>query len=214
MMLAKRIYAAGAQRIASMPSIEAFLARAAGKNPYGRERWLASLFAIHDPVRMIALDCPWWNVHATSKVAEFLAMRPVARVFEYGSGASTGWLARRAKEVTSVEHHGDWFALMQSQLRSFGNVDLRYRALEGDAYARAIGEVEGQFDLIVIDGRRRADCLEQSVNRLKPDGIILFDDSGRRRYRGAIANCGLTEDRHFGLSYCVPYPDFSSILHG
>ena len=65
----------------------------------------------------------------------------------------------------------------------------------------------------MVDGRRRTECLAQAIPFLKPGGIVLFDDSARRRYRAAIADCGLKEDWNYGRSYCVPYPDASSILH-
>lgn len=214
MQLAKLIYANSARSVAAWPFFEAFSVQAKQDDAAGLKRWFASLLAIHQPRRMIALDCPWWNVKATRKVADFLAARPGARVFEYGSGASTAWLARRAAEVVSVEHHPEWHAELAGLVSGFDNVSLLHRSIEGDAYANAIGETEGNYDLIVVDGRRRAECLEQALKRLKPGGIVLFDDSGRGRYRKAIEGCGLHEDHHFGRSFCVPYPDHSSILHG
>lgn len=182
--------------------------------PYGWKRWFASLFAIYDTDRMIALDLPWWNVAATRTIDAFLKARPGARVFEYGSGASTVWLARRADTVTTVEHDGDWLEIFARQTVGHANVDLRHRPINSrpDGYVRAIDEVDGQFDLVVIDGRHRAACLAQAAGRLKPGGIVVFDDSGRRRYRTAIEASGLTETRYFGRSYCVPYPDHTSLL--
>src|SRR3546814_1018846 len=85
---------------------------------YGWLRWSASLFAIHDIERMIALGLPWWNVAATREVAEFLRARPKARVFEYGAGASTIWLARHAAGVVSVEHHAERSEEHTSELQS------------------------------------------------------------------------------------------------
>ncbi|MDP3906898.1 class I SAM-dependent methyltransferase [Novosphingobium sp.] len=214
MDLAKRLYSSSAQALAAVPVLEAFSNRARVDNAYGWRRWSASLLAIHQPQRMIPLDCPWWHVGATREVAEFLALRPGARVFEYGSGASTAWLARRAHEVISVEHHGDWHKLLSPLVAGFTNARLWHRELAGEDYIGAIAEAGGQFDLIVVDGRRRIECLERAIPFLKPGGIVLFDDSGRKRYRAGIARCGLREHRYFGRSYCVPYPDFSSILHG
>lgn len=212
MDLAKRLYSSSAQTLAAIPALEDFSSRARVDDAYGWRRWCASLLAIHQPQRMIALDCPWWHVEATRKVAEFLAVRPGARVFEYGSGASTAWLARRAHEVISVEHHGDWHKLLTPLVAEFGNATLWHRELAGDDYVGAIDEAGGEFDLIVVDGRRRIDCLQRAVAHLKPGGIVLFDDSGRSRYRAGMAACGLREQRFFGRSYCVPYPDYSSIL--
>ncbi len=214
MYAAKRLYSSSAQALAALPPLDRFVARARDEDAYGWRRWAASLLAIHQPQRMIRLDCPWWHVEATREVAEFLAARPGARVFEYGSGASTAWLARRAGEVISVEHHADWHHLLSPLVAEFSNVQLWQRELAGDDYVAAIAEAGGMFDLIVVDGRRRIDCLSHALRQLKPGGIVLFDDSGRKRYRAGIAQCGLKERQFHGRSYCVPYPDYSSILRG
>lgn len=213
MQLAKQAYSASAQAIADLSLLDGFWTDAAAANPWGLQRWTGSLLAIHQPERMIALDCPWWNVAATREIDAFLASRPAPRVFEYGAGASTSWLSRRAKDVISVEHHDGWHARLGQLLADRPNVRLWHRDIGTAAYVDAIGEAGGQFDLIVVDGRRRNECLVRAIRQLKPDGLILFDDTGRLRYRGAIKSCGLRERRHFGRSYCVPYPDFSSILH-
>lgn len=213
MQAAKQLYSTCVQGFAKLAPLEAYADRAKDADAASTQRWLASLLAIHQPKRMIALDCPWWNVAATGKVERFLAARAGARVFEYGAGASTAWLARRAGEVTSVEHHAGWHGALGTLIAEHKNVTLWHRELEGDGYIDAIAEAGGQFDLIVVDGRRRIECLTRAIPFLKPDGIVLFDDSGRGRYRAGIAGCGLIEDRMLGRSYCVPYPDYSSILH-
>ena len=183
----------------------------------GFRRWLASLGAIYHLDRMIALDIPWWNVAATRDVASFLQRRPGARVFEYGSGASTVWLARRAASVTSVEHDAAWAARLETRLSGFAHVALHTAPLDPvkpaaeQAYVRSIAGT-GPYDMIVVDGRLRVHCLQQAMAELKPDGIIVFDDSGRRRYRAAIVAGPLREKHYFGASYCVPYPDHTSIL--
>lgn len=184
------------------------------EDAYTMKRWFASLFAIYETDRMIALDLPWWNVAATKEIEQFLRSRPKARIFEYGSGASTVWLARRSGEICTVEHDSDWLSKFQRQTANFDHVTLMHRSIEkgGREYTGAIHELEGDFDLIVVDGRHRAACLAEAVSRLKRDGIVVFDDSGRSRYRAAIEASGLNETRHFGLSYCVPYPDYTSIL--
>lgn len=214
MQLVKRSYAGFMHVIAGLSPLEKLTVEARESDPYGWRRWAASLLAIHDIERMIDLGLPWWNVAATREADAYLRAHPGARVFEYGAGASTVWLARRAASVVSVEHHAEWHRLLTSKVAAFGNIRLLHRELEGDTYIGAIAEVEGPFDLIVIDGRRRTDCLARSLPHLKPGGLVLFDDSGRRRYRKAIESCGLAETHHYGRSYCVPYPDHTSFLHG
>lgn len=202
------------QSVAGTKPIQWLVEEALSSPPYGWRRWGASLLAIHDVDRMTALDLPWWNVAATHTVEKFLAKTANARVFEYGAGASSVWLAKRAKTVISVEHHVEWHRQILRILQPFENADLWQRNLDSAAYVDAIEEAGGPFDLIVIDGRRRIDCLRRAVAHLSANGVILFDDSGRRRYRHGIASSGLNESRYFGRSYCVPYPDCSSILHG
>ena len=53
--------------------------------------WLRSLLSIYDLEDLLRHDVPWWTFDASDRVAGFLAERPGARVFEWGSGASTVW---------------------------------------------------------------------------------------------------------------------------
>jgi SAM-dependent methyltransferase len=195
-----------------------------------RAVWARSLFAIYDLDDMVHLDLAWWNFDALDRVAELLASRPNSRVFEYGSGASTVWLAKRAAQVTSIEHEAAWAESVRARLAEHPNAEVRlvgadaefdpaYASEQRDAttqsfraYASAIDPESEPFDLVVIDGRARVQCLQHAIGHLAPDGIILFDDSGRKRYRGAIAALGLAEHRYRGLSACVPYADSTSVL--
>ncbi|MGB3754463.1 MAG: class I SAM-dependent methyltransferase [Parerythrobacter sp.] len=183
---------------------------------HGWRRWVASLFAIYDADEMIRLDLPWWNVAATIEAEKFLRARPNARAFEWGSGASTIWLARRSRQVFSVEHDADWHELVAKRVATLPQVTLQRHDLTNGDYVDAIHDVEGDFDLIIVDGRQRTACLQQAVQKLRPGGLILFDNSGRARYRQGITGCGLVERRFFGRTYCVPYPDHTSLLsrHG
>lgn len=179
-----------------------------------RARWLASQLAICDLPRMVRLDVPWWNRKAALAVDAFLAERTAPRVFEFGSGSSTVWLARRSAEVISAEPHADWAEALRGWLGSYGNTELLVRRLEagGGPFADSIRETGGEFDLIVIDGRERAACLRACLPFLKSDGIILFDDSFRRRYRPSIEESGLREARFFGPAFAKPYLDWTSVL--
>lgn len=217
MQMIKRTYVDAMQNLGEMRPLANAATKARHENPYSWQRWFASLFAIYETDRMIALDLPWWNVAATREVESFLAARKEARIFEYGSGASTVWLARRAGEVFTVEHDKVWLDKFARQTESFAHVNLLHRSIEGgpQKYVSAIDEVEGEFDMIVVDGRHRAACLAHASPRLANGGILLFDDSGRSRYRAAIEGSELCEKRYYGMSYCVPYPDYTSLMrHG
>lgn len=201
--------------------------------PLGRRwrHWAHSLTLVHDSRAMAELDVPWWTYRAITTVEEWLAARPTpATVFEYGSGASTVWLARRSGRVHSVEHHAGFAASMGAALVNHPNATVRvvepvpsadptvpsrkegHARLDFAAYVAAIDEVPGQFDLVVIDGRAREACLAAAVGRLAGDGIIVFDNSRRRRYRDAITRSGLDERVYAGLTPTLPYPEQTSLL--
>jgi hypothetical protein len=199
-------------------------------------RHVRTLFAIHDLDDMISLDLPWWTYRAAERVEEFLGEREgKARVFEYGSGASTLWLARRAGEVHSIEHHAGFAEFLAERVAEYSNVDLRHiparpaglvvvassrrlghRNLDFADYVQAIDAVDGEFDVIVIDGRARIDCLRRALPRLVPDGMIVFDNFDRRRYRRGIRLDGLLDglnaERLRGAAPCLPYPSVTALL--
>src|SRR3546814_16693648 len=73
---------------------------------------------------MVRLDLPWWTLRAKRLVEHHLAARPEARVFEYGAGASTVFLARRARQVVSVEHDPLWYDVVSGQLKDLPGATL------------------------------------------------------------------------------------------
>jgi hypothetical protein len=228
----KRVYVGtvrGARRAAASAGILKRLEHNRGSRT---ALWLRSLFAIYDIDDLSQLDLPWWTFEAIGKVDRFLKDRPNARVFEYGSGASTIWLARRAAEVISVEHDAAWFPEVEQRLAGFPHAKLRFVAPDATPsadsryasdkpawrgrtfrdYVHAIDGEPGQFDLIVVDGRARTACLEHARTRLAPGGLIVFDNSHRAPYRRAIAASGMAWERTRGLAACLPYPDETTLM--
>jgi Methyltransferase domain len=232
LLLAKRTYVAGARQARQV------LGRVGiGEGPPpSRDRrlahWTYSLTRVHDSIELAKLDVPWWTYGAIDTVEAWMAHRSrPPRVFEYGSGASTVWLARRAGEVHSVEHHRDFADHLRPVLSGVGHVTLQvveprparkppavasgkegYQGLDFAEYVATIHAVGGEFDLIVIDGRARASCLPAARAHLVADGLIVFDNSWRSRYRAAISNSGLDEWAIRGLVPTLPYPDQTSLL--
>ena len=192
-----------------------------------------TLFAIHDVDDLAALDYPWWVYEAIARAEEFLLARGgKARVFEYGSGACTLWLARRAGEVYSVEHHDGFTALMSRKVAGLPHVSLRHvppaivttgepttpshrkghERMDFTDYVHAIDGVDGEFDLIVIDGRARAACVKHTAPRLARDGLLVFNNCNRRRYQSALKASGMKVDVLRGAAPCLPYRAATAIL--
>lgn len=128
---------------------------------------------------------PWWTFAANEWLKP--RIRKTDRVFEYGSGGSTLWLAAHAGSVLSVEHDKGWFEKIHRLVPSNAHVIHRDATDECSVnisapYCRAIEEVDTQYDIIVIDGMERNACALLAQRMLSPHGIIIFDNSHRSKY--------------------------------
>jgi len=136
------------------------------------------------------LEIPWFSYAAIDFLKEFV--RPHMSVFEYGSGGSTIFFARRANRVVSVEDNPQWFEWVSRRLeqQQLKNVSLTLcefnfkdpKGFENSAYLHAIPDE--RFDILVIDGSEewtqvRPICFKKAEARVKEGGIIVVDDSWR-----------------------------------
>ena len=193
--------------------------------------WFRSLFSVLDFDDFQTLDTPWWTLASGRKVRDFLSTNPEARVLEWGSGASTVWLGKRSAEVFSIESDANWAQMVRNSvpphvhiltpeipLRQKGaGVSSRragFRHLDFSHYVGAIDDIPGLFDLIVIDGRAREACLDAALLRLSPGGMILFDNTNRRRYRAALARYrgAISVSSDIGLTPILMWPSRTSIV--
>jgi hypothetical protein len=227
---AKRAYAAGARATGRVLTRFGLLGEEPPERSHRLRHWAFSLTRAHDSIGISKLDVPWWTYDAIDEVEAWLASRRDVRAFEWGSGASTIWLAKRVAEVHSVEHHAGFGRMIQAQLAGRPNATLDivepdpteapeigsakegHGKLDFSRYVRHIDVVGGRFSLIVIDGRAREACLSVALPHLSDDGIIVFDNTRRRRYRRAIAAAPVVERPYRGLTPTLPYPDQTSIV--
>lgn len=193
--------------------------------------WLRSLLAVLDFDDFQKLDRPWWTFQAGDQVARFLSDKGDATVFEWGSGASTVWLSRRAAHVVSVESDPVWAT--QVAAKKLPNVQILpvvappldatstgqskrtgFRDRDFSAYIDTINHVDQTFDVIVIDGRAREACLIEALPRLRPDGILVFDNTNRRRYKRALRGVRhpISVTTTTGLTPILMWPSQTSIV--
>jgi hypothetical protein len=126
---------------------------------------------------------PWYRYAAIDFLAERVGGEH--RVFEFGSGNSTLWWASHAGSVTTIEHDSHWAAQAREGIPE--NVTLLEVPLDSDGrYCRSASNTGSKYEIVVIDGRDRVNCARQALNALTDDGVIVWDDSQRRRYRGGI----------------------------
>jgi hypothetical protein len=218
------------RRALAVVGVLALLDRWAARSRTGL--WVRSLFSIHDLPDLLKYDVPWWTFAASDRVSAFLASRPGARVFEWGSGASTVWLSRRAGSVTSVEHDAAWAELVEPILPENASVQVvpprpasgapdeelsekpGFQGLDFAPYVAALDSTPGLYDLVVVDGRARNACFHRAVSRLAPGGVLVFDNVDRARYRTAIATSPVPVDVEWtrGLTPALPYPTRTALV--
>ena len=118
---------------------------------------------------------PWYTYPAIEYLSQF--DYGDKKVFEYGCGNSSLFWAKRAKSVMSIEDNLQWFDKWQKEFAE-SNLTIKWRD-EGKIYEDAIFEENEKYDVIIIDGKRRAECAEMAVQAISENGIIILDDSDR-----------------------------------
>jgi hypothetical protein len=165
-------------------------------------RWSWTTFVDPD---LLAAELPWTTFSATRWLDR--ALRQDMRVFEWGSGGSTLFFARRVRSVVTVEHDPDWHRQVADRVDHKGvkNVDLRlvlpnparrraesstlphyrssvpqFSSVNFVSYVESIAsEPDGSLDLVMIDGRARASCAAVALKKIRRTGALVIDDSDR-----------------------------------
>ena len=153
------------------------------REPIGGKGWLKTRH-LRIPMDQNGEPLPWYTYPAIS----FLATKALdgLSVFEFGSGYSTLWWARRVKHVTSCEHNPEWFQTMQGKLPA--NVEYVFHHLPPSGnYTRALLNHTGEVHVLVIDGRERVQCLQYSLDGLASNAVVIWDNSDRPKYRPGFA---------------------------
>jgi hypothetical protein len=153
-----------------------------------------------------------WTTQASIKIFGRLLEKNMVG-FEYGSGNSSLYFARKIKQLTSVEHDEKWYALISDRFkkRNISNIDYKlirrnniatpqnqYTFYEDYNLDKNAFQVmycfheyfsfirsfpDNHFDFIMIDGRARVECALNAIPKLKKDGIFVLDNSDRQRYK-------------------------------
>lgn len=166
------------------------------------------------PVDALRSLPPWWaSTRDTTRTPlgdrwpwiTFAAMRHLetevtagCRVFEYGVGGSTAFFLDRGASVVSVDHDTDWAAAVRQVCAGawLGHVipprpaEDGYRSHVVDGSFRDYVELidrYGVFDVVLVDGRARADCLRHAHVHVAPGGLLVLDNSDRCRYADAVS---------------------------
>lgn len=117
---------------------------------------------------------PWISYDAQSIIARFLT--PDSTVLEFGSGRSTLWFAQHARRVVSIEDNADWYRAIEDSLNRRENVEYHFADSPAAYVALAPNET---FDLYMIDGHWREECVKAVLETYRPGSIIYLDNSDK-----------------------------------
>lgn len=161
----------------------------------------------------ISDEQPWLTFPAIAHLRQWL--RPEMRVFEWGSGGSTLFFARRTASVVAVENDGDWARRVREACAAqgfthatiehlpadpeppaaaFDSADpngyysgsARYGGCRFQSYATSIERfADASFDLVVVDGRARPSCVVHALGKVKAGGLLFLDNAERAWYQRA-----------------------------
>ena len=93
------------------------------------------------------------------------------RIFEYGCGYSTIWWKSKNVNYIGVEDDKKWYDLLK---KNQPNIQLKENLKD---YVNLIYQTDKKFDVIVIDGQGRFDCVKPALDCVKKDGMIILDNS-------------------------------------
>lgn len=185
---------------------------------FEQKGYLASIgwfnaFDKHQAVDKDGNPIPW----VTYSFIDFITPRisKDLSVFEYGSGSSTFFYAKKAKKVVSVEHDELWLnKVIQNKPE---NAEMIFSKLETNGeYAKKAVTLGEKFDLIIVDGRDRVNCCKHSIHALSDTGVIVLDDSEREGYEEArvfLTQEGFKELYFSGISPGLFYLKATSVFY-
>lgn len=136
------------------------------------------------------------------------------RVLEFGAGMGTLWWKSRVAEVLAIEHDAAWATKISEQC------DARVIRVSGetaDSYIKpALAATNDCYEVVIVDGLYRTECLLSAPKILKKSGVILLDDAQRSEYRDgvrALVDLGFRLIELHGPQPVSKHPGCTAILY-
>lgn len=130
-------------------------------------------------------DTPW--LHPSIVMYMEALIKPDWNILEHGSGGSTIWFAKRAKNVVSVEHNKEWMDFIQEQADKQG-IDNLHLVFNESPVELQDNLPDGMgYDLLLIDGERteRIKWIDSAKYLVRHGGIVVLDNCNRPEYQDA-----------------------------
>lgn len=122
---------------------------------------------------------PWFTYPAFAFLSE--RVRRNWRVLEFGSGMGTIWWSRNVDHHVALEHDSEWAARVAES--SSARV-VQTNAADATSYIAPARDL-GVFDVVIVDGLFRNECLLVACDLVSANGVIVLDDAQRAEYASA-----------------------------
>lgn len=105
--------------------------------------------------------------------------------FEFGSGRSTNWFAKRCNILYSIEHNSEWYEACLITNKDQKNIKQHLRSIDSDfpfesPYLKDIREINSEsIDFVLNDGKIRGCVSLCAIPKLKSGGILIIDNAER-----------------------------------
>ncbi len=126
---------------------------------------------------------PWLTREAIGLLDKYLTKD--MHVLEFGAGGSSIWFAQRTATVVSIESDVVWYVriLRRAQELKLSHLLLFYLSTAEECW-QTLTQL-GLFDLVLVDGHSRVECIKRAREHVRPGGWLVLDDAQRRAYRAA-----------------------------
>jgi predicted O-methyltransferase YrrM len=140
-------------------------------------------------------DTPWMRPAEEDLIKDVLRALQPMRCLEWGGGMSTlqfPALLPAAATWRTIEHDTAWAKQLSTMVTRPG-VEVRHVAPDdpgftGDGDEKsfasylAAADDGGPYDLVFIDGRSRAACVQRALRLVSPQGVVILHDANRDYY--------------------------------
>jgi SAM-dependent methyltransferase len=120
---------------------------------------------------------PWLTRQAICYLSAHL--RSTDSGFEWGSGRSTVWFARRIARLVSIENNPLWHARVCGRLQRHNLKNVDYRLIEDSSRYKVAADSfpDNSFDFCLVDGSDRDACALAAIRIVRPGGLLVLDNS-------------------------------------
>ncbi len=125
----------------------------------------------YDPKRTV----PYWAPGAWQYLETLLSKDDYC--FEWGGGQSTKWMADRVGFILTVENRPEWAERILKMTKDCTNCQVILASRLSARYVNAVDLMSGLFNVYLIDGYQRINCLEKTLELCKAGDIIVLDDA-------------------------------------